>query len=305
MEQKKQRISLWPLVAYFNICFFWGTSSVANKLGSSALHPFMVGVIRFCSATLLLFLWMKLRRIPIRYTRSDAKVLGTGAFLMYFLNTLLLLLAATRVDASITIVILCLIPIGMVLVDSACQRRLCVGKLGMVGIAGGFAGVILAAGTGIASGRADPLGVLLLLLSVVVWCVGTIYLKYHTVDAPFVSQLFIQSALPAAAFFLCALMTGNFRPDLVTWGGVLPAVYMGITDSIIGLTSYIYLLRQWKTSMVATYAYINPVVGMVLSALILREEITFFKVLGMVVILIAVLLIQQDERLRVQGKKAE
>ena len=100
-------------------------------------------------------------------------------------------------------------------------------------------------------------------------------------------------------------MTGNFRLDLVTWGGVLPAVYMGITDSIIGLTSYIYLLRQWKTSMVATYAYINPVVGMVLSALILREEITFFKVLGMVVILIAVLLIQQDERLRVQGKKAE
>mgnify|MGYP001353825589 CR=1 FL=1 len=123
MRQPKWAAVL-PLVAYFNICFFWGTSSVANKLGSSALDPWMVGVVRFWWATALLAVWMLVRRVPFRYTRNDLKVLGIGAFLLYFLNTLLLLLASTRVDASITIVVLCLIPVGMVLVDSLAQRRL-------------------------------------------------------------------------------------------------------------------------------------------------------------------------------------
>ncbi|HIX66158.1 MAG TPA: DMT family transporter [Candidatus Anaerotruncus excrementipullorum] len=297
MRQPKWAAVL-PLVAYFNICFFWGTSSVANKLGSSALDPWMVGVVRFWWATALLAVWMLVRRVPFRYTRNDLKVLGIGAFLLYFLNTLLLLLASTRVDASITIVVLCLIPVGMVLVDSLAQRRLQIGRLGLWGTAGGFVGVAVAAGSGILSGRADLVGVALLLCSVAVWCVGTVYLKYRSVSAGFVQQLFLQSAVPAAAFLACAVALGRFHPSQVTWGGALPALYMGVADSIVGLTSYIYLLRRWRTSMVATYAYINPLVGMVLSALVLQEQITPQKVVGMVLVLLSVLLIREDERLR-------
>ena len=78
---------------------------------------------------------------------------------------------------------------------------------------------------------------------------------------------------------------------------------MGVADSIVGLTSYIYLLRRWRTSMVATYAYINPLVGMVLSALVLQEQITPQKVVGMVLVLLSVLLIREDERLRARREE--
>jgi drug/metabolite transporter (DMT)-like permease len=74
--------------------------------------------------------------------------------------------------------------------------------------------------------------------------------------------------------------------------------YMGIADSIVGLTSYLYLLRRWKTSVVSTYAYINPVVGILLSALLLSERITMAKTAGMLVILASVFIIQREDWLR-------
>ena len=75
------------------------------------------------------------------------------------------------------------------------------------------------------------------------------------------------------------------------------SVYMGVADSIIGLGSYMYLLKRWPTSVVSTYAYINPIVGLILSHLVLHELMNTQKMAGAVVILFSVLLIREDRRL--------
>ena len=297
MRENKTLHTILPWVAYFNICFFWGTSTVANKLGSTSMHPLMVGAVRFCVTALLVFLGIFIWKIPFKISRRDWKVLGIGSFLMYFLNTVLLLFAAVRVDASISTIVLCLIPIGLVLVDSLSMRKLCVRKIGIVGMIGGFIGISIASANGLLNGGADFLGILLLLLSVAVWCIGTIFLKNHPVDASFPLQIFVQSAVPAAAFLASSFITGTFRFENLNWGGVLPAVYMGITDSIIGLTSYIYLFKRWPTSVVSTYAYINPVVGLILSYFILHEAINSQKIVGAIVILVSVLLIREEDHI--------
>lgn len=127
------------------------------------------------------------------------------------------------------------------------------------------------------------------------WSVGTVYLKYQSISASVQVQIFYQSAIPAILFFFCAVLTGNFDLGKLSWRGALPMAYMGIADSIVGLTSYLYLLRRWKTSVVSTYAYINPVVGILLSALLLSEEITMAKVGGMLLILVSVFVIQRED----------
>lgn len=297
MKQKMLFQAVLPWIAYFNICFFWGTSTVANKLGSTSMHPLMVGAVRFTVTTLLIALAAAARGVPLRITRRDWKTLGTGSFLMYFLNTLLVLFAAVRVDASISTIVLCLIPVGLVLVDSLAQRHFDVGPPGVIGMAGGFAGVVIASASGLLGGGADIGGITLLLASVCVWSVGTIYLKNRTVEAPFILQIFVQSAVPAAAFLLTALFTGTLRPSTLNLGGVLPAVYMGVADSIIGLGSYMYLLKRWPTSVVSTYAYINPIVGLMMSHLVLHESMNAQKMAGAAVILFSVLLIREDGRL--------
>ena len=84
-------------------------------------------------------------------------------------------------------------------------------------------------------------------------------------------------------------------------------LYMAIIDGLIGSACYVYLLKRWKVSVVATYAYINPVVGLIGSFLILGESITIRKVVGMAVILFAVFLIRFDGSIRrkLSDKKAD
>lgn len=288
---------LLPFAAYFNICFFWGTAGVANKLSSSMIHPFFAGSLRFLIASVLMALWVGYRHESLAVSFRDGKILAVGSVLMYFLNTLLLLFASQRVDAGISTVMVSLIPITILLVESLAVRKMCVGWVGIAGIIGGFGGIAIVVVGSISGGNADPVGIALLLLADIVWSVGTVYLKYQSMDASVQVQIFYQSAIPAILFFICAYLTGNFDLGNLSWRGALPMAYMGIADSIVGLTSYLYLLRRWKTSVVSTYAYINPVVGILLSALLLSEHITAAKVGGMLVILASVFIIQREERL--------
>ena len=270
---------LLPFAAYFNICFFWGTAGVANKLSSSMIHPFFAGSLRFLIASVLMALWVGFRHESLAVGLRDGKTLAVGSVLMYFLNTVLLLFASRRVDAGISTVMVSLIPITILLVDSLAARKLCVSWVG----------------SSVSGGNADPIGIALLLLADIVWSVGTVYLKYQSISASVQVQIFYQSAIPAILFFFCAVLTGNFDLGKLSWRGALPMAYMGIADSIVGLTSYLYLLRRWKTSVVSTYAYINPVVGILLSALLLSEEITMAKVGGMLLILVSVFVIQRED----------
>ena len=93
---------LLPFAAYFNICFFWGTAGVANKLSSSMIHPFFAGSLRFLIASVLMALWVGFRHESLAVGLRDGKTLAVGSVLMYFLNTVLLLFASRRVDAGIS-----------------------------------------------------------------------------------------------------------------------------------------------------------------------------------------------------------
>ena len=87
---------LLPFAAYFNICFFWGTAGVANKLSSSMIHPFFAGSLRFLIASVLMALWVGFRHESLAVGLRDGKTLAVGSVLMYFLNTVLLLFASRR-----------------------------------------------------------------------------------------------------------------------------------------------------------------------------------------------------------------
>lgn len=94
-----------------------------------------------------------------------------------------------------------------------------------------------------------------------------------------------------------ALFTATPRSSTLNLGGVLPAVYMGVADWIVGLGSYMHLLKRWIASVVPTYAYINPIVGLALSHLVLHESINAQKLAGAAVLLVSVPLIREDGRM--------
>lgn len=299
----KGKNRLLPFIAYFNICFFWGTAHIANKFSASMISPIAAGMIRFSFVALVLVGWILLRQFPIRVSAKEFLALSASSVMLFFLNTLLLLLAARHVDASISTIVLCLIPMSVILIDAASMRRLEISWKGWVGVIGGFAGILLIAAQGLIAGSINIIGLAELLLAVVVWSCGTVFLKHQPITVALPVQLLIQSAIPAVLFFLLAVGMALSSDESIlphSFESLLPPLYLGITDSIIGMASYSYLLKRWKSSVVATYAYINPVVSLLLSALVLHEQITMYKVLGMVIILVSVIIIQFDGKQNVR-----
>lgn len=294
MDIKKIFIKALPFIAYFNICFFWGTSTIANKLSSGEMAPLLVGTLRFITGSLIALGILKMKGYSVKISSHDRRVLFISSFLMYFMNTSLILFAAVRLDASISTIMLCLVPITVILVDSLVGRKITVNKIGLFGIFGGFGGVAIVAVGGMSTGNIDPVGIMLLMAAVFVWAIGTIYLKNSWMDCQLPVQIFYQSLIPAILFTIVAFLMNDLKLSTITWAGYMPAAYMGITDSIIGLMSYMFLLKVWPISRVSTYAYVNPVVGLVLSYFVLGEELTIQKIVGMIVILLSVLIIQKE-----------
>ena len=109
--------------------------------------------------------------------------------------------------------------------------------------------------------------------------------------------LMYQALTPLLYYAVIVYARGGpvFEWNPAAFGGVL---YMAIADTIIGTACYVYLLKTWKMSIVATYAYINPIVGLFGAYFLLGESISMQKIAGMAVILFSVFLIQSDEKLR-------
>lgn len=258
------------------------------------MAPLLVGTLRFITGSLIALGILKMKGYSVKISSHDRRVLFISSFLMYFMNTSLILFAAVRLDASISTIMLCLVPITVILVDSLVGRKITVNKIGLFGIFGGFGGVAIVAVGGMSTGNIDPVGIMLLMAAVFVWAIGTIYLKNSWMDCQLPVQIFYQSLIPAILFTIVAFLMNDLKLSTITWAGYMPAAYMGITDSIIGLMSYMFLLKVWPISRVSTYAYVNPVVGLVLSYFVLGEELTIQKIVGMIVILLSVLIIQKE-----------
>lgn len=290
--------NLLPIIAYISVCFFWGTSPVATKLGASALSPLAMGASRYLTATLIVFCLVKFKGLSLKIKRHDFRVLFISSFIMFFIHTGLLLLASVRVEAGISTIALCMIPICFVILESCLNRKLMVNFIGFIGVIGGITGIVIVTLGGMKGGGVDAISIILLTVAILAWGVGSIYLKHSYVECSMLVQLFYQSAVPLVFFSISAFLTRSFNFENVSIISFMPAVYMAVSDNIIGLMAFSYLMKKWPISLVGTYAYINPIVGLVLSSIIFKEVITAQKIIGLLIILISVTIIQKQDSIK-------
>lgn len=283
-------------LAYFVICVFWGLSSVAVKLGLTHIELFTFSFLRFSITSCILIAYNLLKYKSIRINRSDLKVIFISATLMYFANSIFTTLATKHLDAGLIPIVLSLVPIVMVVLESIIAKKLLVGSIGIVGIIGGVLGIAIIS-LGGAQLHVDLLGLFYVGCGVMCWASGSMYLRYQRIQTNVTTLLMYQTLTPILYYIIILSFTGGiqFTFDAVSFGSLL---YMSIVDTILGSASYVYLLKKWKTSIVSTYAYMNPIVGLIGAYFILGESLTAQKLQGMAVILFSVFLIQSDERLR-------
>jgi drug/metabolite transporter (DMT)-like permease len=269
----------------------WGSTYLGLKEASETLPPFLMLAARFGFAGPIL-LYIVLRGGQERPTLAEWRsCLIVGSFLLCG-SLGIVTIAEKRVPTGVAALMIAATPLWLTLLDRI-WRGVRLRTTAVVGLAVGFAGVaVLAAPTG--GGRFDGVGIVILFIAPALWATGSIYAR----GAPLPSRPIVTAACEMTAVIPVFLLIAGGRGEFgelghvhPSWHSVIALAYLISIGSIAGFSAYVWLLASAPVSLVATYAFVNPIVAVVLGRLFLDEKITPRVVAASVVIVAAVALI--------------
>ncbi|PYO42791.1 MAG: EamA family transporter [Gemmatimonadetes bacterium] len=295
------------LVAYLIVCVVWGSTYLAIRVGVGVLPPFLFAGLRFVIAGLLLLavalaLGDTLPRRAVDWrTQAIVGVLllaGGNAFVVW---------AEQYIASGIASIFVVTVALWMAFFDAIIPGGS--GDLNWRVVAGlvlGFLGTTLLVGASPAEIlRADLRGPIALTCASASWSIGSVYGKrHHTETSPYIGAA-IQMVVGGAATALVGTLLGEWSRWHLTGRGVGALAYLVVFGSIVGYSAYTYALRNASATIIGTYAYVNPVIAVLLGWLILREPVTARTFLAMALIIGAVVWIQFSHRIKRSVGRAE
>jgi len=298
----KKKITPAGLINLIIVYFVWGSTYLAIRIGirsGSGFQPFWFGGLRVLAAGAILLLLGVIRGKEIRPNKLDLKVLIASGFLLWIGGNGLVVLAEQRIDSGIAALVVASTPIWVAFFESILDKRM-PSLLLITSLIVGFGGIIVLSLPLLTSGvRADTLSILAVLLASFSWSSGLVLQTRQPVSLSRGVSSAYQQLFGGVFFVLIAFIVQEPLPTPTTeawlaWG------YLVIFGSILAFTSFVSALQQLPTTLVTTYAYVNPVIAVLLGWLILREPITSWTVVGGLFVLVGVTGI-----FRVNNKKAQ
>jgi len=295
------RPAAWKLLLAFAIIYLvWGSTYLAIRIGVREIPPFLMAGLRFTVAGAVMWAWMRVTGTPSPTLPEwrDASVLGT---LMFLIDYACLFWAEQRVPSGIAAVILAMIPVCITLLEITWLRTQRLTLRLALGLAIGIIGVVVLMNPSATLGEA-PLnhrGVIALLVSCCGWSVGTIVTQRLTLPASKPMSAAAQMLSGGVQLLVLAAIAGeftHFRAQKISSGAWVSLLYLIIAGSIISFTAYVWLLHYESPTKVGTYAYVNPVVAVILGGTLGGETIGRRTVLGTALILISVAAITTMKR---------
>jgi len=286
------------ILAYSAIYFLWGASFLAIRIIVAAVPPLLAAGVRFSSAGLILFLWAALRGTTLPTIREwrSALLLGVG---MFACNYGPLFWAEQRVASGIAAIISALIPVWIAAFESVRLRSRPSVPL-VAGTICGLAGVVaLSLTPGHVSGGIELLPLAALLFGTVAWAAGTIWSQRLPLPSSKPMAASIQMVLGGVTLTVVSLADGDlsrFSLNRLDGPVIFSMVYLVLGASIVAFTAYVWLLGHDQPTRVASYAYVNPVIAVLLGWLIGGEKLSIQVVLGMMLVLAGVIAVLRQRR---------
>ncbi len=282
------------LVAYLLVCVVWGSTYLAIRIGVKDMPPLLFAGVRFALAGLILAAIVIAMGDHLPRRARDWRIHAiTGLFLLLGGNAVVVW-AEQFVESGPASVFVAAVPLWAAFFDVIVPGGTSVftWRVG-VGLALGFLGSALLAG--VTPGdllSSDLKGPVALTLASASWALGTVYSKRNPTETTPFAGAAVQMVVAGVVMTLLGLALGEAGDWRLTASGLGALVYLIIFGSIVGYTAYAYALRHASATIVGTYAYVNPVVAVLLGWLILHEAVTLRTFAAMGLILGAVLMIQ-------------
>ena len=296
-------LSLGVLIAFAGIYIIWGTTYLAIAIAIQTLPPFISGAMRFLLAGVLMAVWLRMRS-PRPFAGVNLPAAALCGVLLAGIGNGFVIWAQQGIPSGITALIVAAMPVTVLVLDWAWFSRRAPTRQGLLGTAIALAGVTtIVLHTRTISGEASPLHLLALIIAVVGWSFGTLLQKRAAGKDQVFS--FTGAQMLFGGLFQLALSVfdgewARFDPASVSTASWLAVGYLVVFGSLIGLNCYLWLLTRVSAAKVTTYALVNPVVALILGALVLHEEITSVAVIATLLVLFGVSLVLFQDRLLFQ-----
>jgi drug/metabolite transporter (DMT)-like permease len=291
------------VAAFAAVYLIWGSTYLGIKLAIETIPPLLMGGIRFIVAGVLLWLLLPGDR-RVRATASDWKWAFLLSGLMLLIGNGIVNVVETKMPTGIAALLITSVPLWMVMWEWILNRQPPTWLI-VLGLVVGFTGVgiLVTSSGGWVGGEVDPLFVGAILFGSSCWALGSVLSRRGGIRLPILRsvalQMFAGGILLTVAGTLKGEWTG-FAVSDVTLESFLAWLYLIGFGSLVAFTAYVWLLSVRPSALVSTYAFVNPVVAVVLGALWLGEPLTARVAIGTVLVVGAVALVTYEKARSVQ-----
>ncbi|WP_404680129.1 drug/metabolite exporter YedA [Raoultella terrigena] len=278
---------LLPLIgALFALYIIWGSTYFAIAIGVASWPPLMMAGIRFLSAggLLIVYLLATGHRLPARRPLLNAALIGI--LLLAVGNGFVTLAEHQHVPSGIAAVMVATVPLF-----TLCFSRffgIATRKTEWLGIAIGLAGIILLNSGGNLSG--NPWGALLILIGSMSWAFGSVYGSRIELPTGMMAGA-VEMLAAGIVLMVASTLTGEKLTQMPSWSGIIAVAYLAIFGSLIAINAYMYLIRNVTPAVATSYAYVNPVVAVLLGTGFAGESLSLTEWTALGVIIFAVVLV--------------
>jgi drug/metabolite transporter (DMT)-like permease len=280
------------IVAFACVYLCWGSTYSAIYIAGLHLAPPLVGAMRSLLSTAIICVICLARGISLRVPRATAWRLALVGILFMTVNNLLLVWGETKVASGLSSLIIAMIPVLVALIETALPGGETLNLRGWIGTLLGVIGIAVLVwpslhGAGAANHR-SILGFIILLGAALAFASGSVISRrFH-----FQVDTFVATAwqIGCAGFLNLAIATagGTFQTAHWTRSAILAIVFLSTIGSVVGLTAYTYLLKHVPVTKVSTYAFVNPVIAVIIGVILFHERLAPAELTGMFLILISV-----------------
>ncbi len=294
-RQSAKRTTALVIASFAAVYTIWGSTYLAIAVSIESFPPLLLPGLRHLTAGLILYPLLRWKT-GIRPTRTQWRTAIITGVLLLFVGNGGVCVAEKTVPSGVAALLVAMVSFWMVIVDWLRPGGVRPRPRVVASLILGFGGLILLVGPAHlgGSGRIDLVGAGVLVVASFAWACGSIYSKHADLPNSPLLGVSMQCLAGGIALWVVGLLVGegrDFHLAAVSARSWLALVYLIVFGNTIGFTAYIYILKKSTAARVGTYAFVNPVVALLLGWLLAGEPLTVRTMLAASIILTAVLLV--------------
>lgn len=297
-QASMQQSKLLVIASFFSIYVIWGSTYLFNKIAITEVSPLFLAFIRFSVSGVLIMLIAKLMKLPLKITKKQLMNSAISGFLFLVYGNGVFVWALKYIDSGFGALMASTQPLFVLfllrLIDGKKLQ-----KKSVIGVALGLVGMLLlVTQKEITTSEGSLLGIFMMLSCVLSWSYGSVFVSKADLPKNFFVSTGYQMIIASFLLFIASLIFNETYESPLAWSGKvqLSVIVLIIFGSIIAFTAFNYLLKVVSPEKVATSAYVNPIIAILLGWYVLDEQLTSQSILASVVLLTGVYFINARKR---------